>query len=93
MPLRSKRVRIGRRAARQETARVACRESRSKLEYLDSTGIGILVTCCGKIEAAGGQLRIASVQPKVEDLMRVTKLHRLMRFHLTVEDWLLGAAR
>ena len=58
----------------------------SQLDYLDSYGIGIFVTSCGKIEAAGGELRIACVQPKVEQLMRVTKLHRLMQFHPTVAD-------
>lgn len=58
----------------------------SHLDYLDSYGIGIFVTSCGKIEAAGGELRIAGQQPKVEQLMRVTKLHRLMRFYPTVAD-------
>jgi anti-sigma B factor antagonist len=62
----------------------------SKLEYLDSTGVGIIATCSGKLEASGGELRIACLQPKVEDVMRVTKLHRLMRFYSTVGDALDG---
>lgn len=62
----------------------------SKLDYLDSTGIGIVVTCSGKADAAGGQLRLACLQPKVADLMRVTKLNRIMTFYPTVNDALQG---
>jgi anti-sigma B factor antagonist len=64
----------------------------SKLEYVDSTAIGILVTRCGQMEAAGGDMRIASMQPKVEDLMRTAKLHRILHFYPTVADALQGFA-
>ena len=30
----------------------------SELKYLDSTGVGILVICSGKVKQAGGELRI-----------------------------------
>ena len=58
----------------------------SKLEYLDSTGIGILATCCGRIEASGGQVRLAALHPKVADLMRLTKLDRVINSCPTVEE-------
>lgn len=58
----------------------------SKLEYLDSTGIGILATCCGRIEESGGQVRLAAPHPKVADLMRVTKLNRVITSYSTVEE-------
>jgi anti-anti-sigma factor len=58
----------------------------SKLEYLDSTGVGIIATCCGRMEAAGGEVRLASLQPKIEDLMRLTKLNRILNLHPTVAD-------
>lgn len=64
----------------------------SKLEYVDSTGIGIIVTRCGHMEAAGGEMRIASMQPKVVDLMRTAKLDRIMHFYPTVADALQGFA-
>jgi anti-sigma B factor antagonist len=50
----------------------------SRLDYMDSTGIGIIATCCGRIEAAGGQVRLAALNPKIEDLMRITKLNRVI---------------
>ena len=56
------------------------------LDYMDSTGIGILVTCCGRIEAAGGQMRLAAVNPKIADLLRVTKLSRVIGIYPTVAE-------
>ena len=64
----------------------------SKLEYLDSTGVGILATCCGRMEAAGGEMRLACVQPRVADLLRLTKLDRVIRLYPPVADALLGMA-
>jgi anti-sigma B factor antagonist len=55
----------------------------SGLEHVDSTGIGILVMCCGKMQAAGGEVRVAALQPKVAELMRVTKLNQIMVFYPT----------
>jgi len=57
-----------------------------KVDYLDSAGVGILVTCCGKMEAAGGEILIACAQPKVDDVFRVSKLRHIMRFYPTVAE-------
>lgn len=56
----------------------------AQLEFVDSTGIGIIVMSSGKMGAAGGELRIAALQPRVAELMRVTKLDRIMVFYPTV---------
>lgn len=58
----------------------------SKLEYVDSTGIGIIVTRCGQMESAGGEIRIASMRPRVEELIRTAKLHRILKYYATVDD-------
>jgi anti-anti-sigma factor len=55
----------------------------SGLTYVDSAGIGIIVMCCGKMQAAGGELRLADLQPKVAELMKVTKLDRIYHFYPT----------
>ncbi len=39
--------------------------------------------CCGKMQAAGGELRVASIQPKVAELVRIAKLHQMMVFYPT----------
>jgi anti-sigma B factor antagonist len=64
----------------------------SRLDYVDSTGLGILVMCVGKVDAAGGELRLASLQPRVENLMRISKLHRIMTFYPDVTTALEGFA-
>ena len=53
------------------------------LDYVDSTGIGILVTCCGKMSNAGGELHLAALQPKVAELMRIARLHQIITFYPT----------
>lgn len=53
------------------------------LNYIDSTGIGIIVMCATKMRAAGGELRLASLQPRIAELMRVTKLDQIMTLYPT----------
>lgn len=55
----------------------------SDLSHVDSTGIGILVTSSGKVGAAGGELRLAALQPRIVALMKTTKLDRILRFYPT----------
>ena len=55
----------------------------SGLTYVDSAGIGIIVMCCGKMRTAGGEVRLASLQPKIVELMKITKLDRIFHFYPT----------
>ena len=57
-----------------------------KLDYLDSTGIGIIVMCSGKIKAAGGELRLASLQPRIAELMKMTRIDQIIRFYPATAD-------
>jgi len=53
---------------------------------LDSTGVGILVVCQGKITKEGGELRVAGATGIVGEVLRVTGLHRLFRLFSTVTE-------
>jgi anti-sigma B factor antagonist len=55
----------------------------SGLDYVDSIGIGIIVMCYGKMKAAGGELRLASLQPRIAELMKITKLDQVWNFYPT----------
>ena len=55
----------------------------SELNYIDSMGVGILVMCSGKMTRAGGELRMASLQPRIAELMKITKLDQIFRFYPT----------
>ena len=45
-----------------------------KLEYMNSTGINVLISYLTKCRNSGGELVIANVSPKVEQLLVITKL-------------------
>ena len=51
---------------------------------LDSTGIGILVVCQGKVTKAGGRLRIAGASGFVEETLKITGVDKLLQLFPTV---------
>jgi anti-sigma B factor antagonist len=53
---------------------------------LDSTGVGILVVCQGKITKEGGELRVAGATGIVEEVLRVTSVDKLFRLFPTVTE-------
>ena len=55
------------------------------LTYIDSTGVGIIVMCYGKIRAAGGELRLAALQPRIQEVLKITKLDQIMRLYPTTD--------
>jgi len=58
----------------------------SRLDYVDSTGIGVIVMSVAKMTSAGGQLCLASPQPRIIELLRVTKLDQVWRLYATVAE-------
>ena len=58
----------------------------SQLDYVDSTGIGIIVMCCGKMRSSGGELRLAAVQPKIAELMKMTRVNEILQSYPTAAD-------
>jgi anti-sigma B factor antagonist len=54
------------------------------VSLLDSTGVGILVVCQGKVTQAGGELRIAGASGIVDEVLKMTSVHKLVRLYPTV---------
>jgi anti-sigma B factor antagonist len=52
----------------------------SKVDYVDSTGIGRIAYCFGKITQAGAQARVSGAQGLVMDLFKITRLDSVIRF-------------
>ncbi|MDT7605086.1 MAG: anti-sigma factor antagonist [Acidobacteriota bacterium] len=46
-----------------------------KVSYVDSSGIGELVSSFTTINREGGQLKLLNLTQKIQDLMTITKLH------------------
>ncbi|MDP9170095.1 MAG: STAS domain-containing protein [Acidobacteriota bacterium] len=52
----------------------------SKVDYLDSTGIGLIAYNFGKISQAGAESRVSGAQGLVMDLFRITRLDSVIKF-------------
>lgn len=58
----------------------------SRLDMIDSTGVGIIVMCHAKLEKAGGSLRIAGAKGIVQEILHMTHVDRIVRFFPTAEE-------
>jgi anti-sigma B factor antagonist len=58
----------------------------SKVDYVDSTGIGIIAYCFGKITQAGATCRVAGAKGLVMDLFRITRLDSVIQFFPDAES-------
>ena len=51
------------------------------ISYLDSTGLGELVSGYRFVKSAGGELKLLNLNKKVTDLLQVTKLYAVFDIH------------
>jgi anti-anti-sigma factor len=56
----------------------------SGVSHIDSTGVGIIVMCFGKVKKAGGDLRVAGARGIVEEVLKMTKVDRIVVLFPTV---------
>jgi anti-sigma B factor antagonist len=57
----------------------------SKLEYIDSAGIGMLVGCNGQMDRAGGKIRVAGAQGAVSKAFAVVHMDRITSLDTDVD--------
>ncbi|MGA9527824.1 MAG: STAS domain-containing protein [Terriglobales bacterium] len=53
------------------------------VSHIDSTGIGIIVMCAGKLKQAGGNMRVCA-QGHVEEVLKLTSIDKVIEIHPTV---------
>jgi anti-sigma B factor antagonist len=58
----------------------------SKLEGIDSTGVGIIVVCHAKLQKAGGNLRIAGASGLVLETLQMTHVDRIVPLYPSPEE-------
>jgi anti-sigma B factor antagonist len=46
----------------------------SKLNYMDSSGLGEMVACYARVRKAGGAIRLAGTTVRIKDLLAITRL-------------------
>jgi anti-sigma B factor antagonist len=57
----------------------------TRLEYIDSAGIGMLVACNGQMDRAGGKMRVAGAQGTVAKAFEVVHMDRIMSLDADVD--------
>ncbi len=60
------------------------------VEFLDSTGLGVLVGGLKKVRAHDGSLRLVCTQERLLKIFRITGLAKVFTIHDTAEDALVG---
>jgi anti-anti-sigma factor len=58
----------------------------SRITYLDSSAIGVLVSCHGTVRNFGGQLRLAGVTARVGTIFKMTGVGELFSLDLCVVE-------
>ena len=58
----------------------------SAVEFLDSSGIGVLVNAALRIQDAGGAMRLACPRPHVQKVFRISRLAEVMPIHDSVAE-------
>jgi anti-sigma B factor antagonist len=58
----------------------------SKISYLDSSAIGVLVSCHGSVKGSGGQLRLAGVNSRVSAVFKMTGVDKVLSVDPTRND-------
>jgi anti-sigma B factor antagonist len=53
----------------------------AEINYIDSTGLGELVSVYRQFKSQGGELKLMNLNKKVSDLLQITKLYAVFDIH------------
>jgi anti-sigma B factor antagonist len=56
------------------------------VEFLDSTGVGVLVGALKKVRSGGGTLDIVCTQPRLLKIFDITGLDKVFGLHTSVSE-------
>jgi anti-sigma B factor antagonist len=58
----------------------------SRVDFVDSVGLGIVVSALKRVRARGGELVVAGAVPRVKALFELTRLDEIIELHDRVDD-------
>ena len=61
------------------------------LEFIDSTGLGVLVGALRRARSQGGDIRLAGARPGIRRVLSVTGLDRVFELFATVAEAMTGS--
>ncbi len=56
------------------------------LEFLDSSGLGALVSCLRRVREKKGEIKLAGLRPEVRSIFDITRVSRLFHIFENVSD-------
>jgi anti-sigma B factor antagonist len=57
-----------------------------KVDWMNSTGLGLLISGLTTLKKSGGELRLANVTDKIQSLLTITKLVTIFKSFDTVDE-------
>jgi len=63
------------------------------VDFIDSAGLGLLARYLTRVKNAGGMLKVCAVSPKVDDVLRITRLRAVFQPDVTEADSIADAHR
>jgi anti-sigma B factor antagonist len=58
----------------------------SQVNWMNSSGLGILISALTTMRNAGGELKVAAATEKIKNLLTITKLSKVIKLYDTVND-------
>ena len=58
----------------------------SKVDWMNSTGLGLLISGLTTLRKSGGELKLANVTDKIQSLLTITKLVTIFKSFDTVDE-------
>ena len=51
------------------------------LSFIDSSGLGAILTCLRRLHAAGGDLKLCNMRREVRAMFELVRMHRIIEIH------------
>lgn len=58
----------------------------SHVNWMNSSGLGILISALTTVKNSGGELKVAAATEKIKNLLTITKLIKVIKLYDTVDD-------
>jgi anti-sigma B factor antagonist len=58
----------------------------ARLDYIDSSGLGMLIFSCGRMEQSGGRMRVAGAGGTVARVFEIAQASRILQFDADLES-------
>jgi len=56
------------------------------LEFIDSSGLGAILSCLRQLNAAGGDLKLCSMSSPVRSMFELVRMHRVIEIYETRDE-------